>query len=57
MPVPRVIGRIPCRRALTGGGGRSPHDTKERDRLEMLVTCEAYGLDTADWQHLTGTFS
>ena len=55
MPVPRVIGRIPCRLALTGGGGRSPHPTKERDRLGMLVACEAFGLGAADWQHLIGT--
>jgi hypothetical protein len=35
----------------------SPHDTKERARLEVLVARETYGLDTEDWQHLTGTFT
>ena len=35
----------------------SPHDTKERARLEVLVAREAYGLDAGDWQHLTGTFT
>ena len=34
-----------------------PHDTKERARLEVLVAREAYSLDAADWQHLTGTFT
>ena len=35
----------------------SPHDTKERARLEVLVAREVYGPDAADWQHLTGTFT
>jgi hypothetical protein len=35
----------------------SPHDAKERARLEVLVAREAYGLDADDWQHLTGTFT
>ena len=34
-----------------------PHDTKERARLEVLVAREAYGLEAADWEHLTGTFT
>ncbi len=35
----------------------TPHDTKERARLEVLVAREVYGLDAADWEHLTGTFT
>jgi hypothetical protein len=35
----------------------SPHDTKERARLEVLVAREVYGLDADDWKHLTGTFA
>ena len=35
----------------------SPHDAKERARLEVLVARDAYGLNAEDWQHLTGTFA
>jgi hypothetical protein len=35
----------------------SPHDVKERAKLEVLVAREVYGLDAEDWQHLTGTFT
>jgi hypothetical protein len=35
----------------------SPHDTKQRARLEVLAAREAYGLDADDWQHLTVTFT
>jgi hypothetical protein len=35
----------------------SPHNTKERARLEVLVAREVSDLDAADWQHLTGTFT
>ena len=42
---------------LHKGGLASPRDTKERARLEVLVAREAYCLDAADWQHLTGTFT
>jgi hypothetical protein len=49
---------IPCYPPrLLRGGLASPHDTKERARLEVLVAHEAYGLDAADWEHLTGTFT
>jgi hypothetical protein len=34
-----------------------PPGNPERPRLEGLVAREAYGLDDADWQHLTGTFT
>ena len=29
----------------------------EQARLGVLVVREAFGLDAADWQHLTGTFT
>jgi len=35
----------------------TPHDTKERAKLEVLVAREVYGLDADDWRHLTGTFT
>ena len=34
-----------------------PPVNSQRARLEALVAREAYGLDAADWQHLTGTFT
>ena len=42
---------------LHRGGLASPHDTKERARLEVQVAREVYGLDAEDWQHLTSTFT
>jgi hypothetical protein len=35
----------------------SPHATKERARLKVLIVREADGLDAGDWQRLTSTFS
>jgi hypothetical protein len=47
-----------ARSRSTGGcRGKSPHDTKERARLEVLAAREDYGLDAGDWQYLTGTFT
>ena len=34
-----------------------PPGNPERPRLEVLVAREAYGLDAADREHLTGTFT
>ena len=30
---------------------------KERAALEVFIACDLYGLDAADWAHLTGTFT
>ena len=30
---------------------------KERARLEVFIARDLYGLDAADWAHLTGTFT
>ena len=34
-----------------------PRGNPNRPRLEVLVAREVYGLDAADWRHLTGTFT
>lgn len=30
---------------------------KERAALEVFIARDIYGLDAADWEHLTGTFT
>ena len=36
---------------------KKPDDVKERAALEVFIARELYGLDAADWAHLTGTFT
>jgi hypothetical protein len=36
---------------------KKPGDVKERAALEAFIARELYGLDAADWEHLTGTFT
>ena len=58
LPIPKVAEKL--RAKLAAAAEKllaSPHDAKERARLEVLVAREAYGLAAADWQHLTGTFT
>ena len=58
LPIPKLADKL--RAKLVAAAEKllaSPRDTKERARLEVLVAREAYGLDTEDWQHLTGTFT
>ena len=58
LPIPKLADKL--RAKLAAAAEKllaSPHDTKERARLEVLVAREVYGLDAADWQHLTGTFT
>jgi hypothetical protein len=58
LPIPKLADKL--RAKLAAAAEKllaSPHDTKERARLEVLVAREAYGLDAADWEHLTGTFT
>jgi hypothetical protein len=58
LPIPKLGDKL--RAKLAAAAEKllaSPHDTKERARLEVLVAREVYGLDAADWQHLTGTFT
>jgi hypothetical protein len=58
LPIPKLADKL--RAKLVAAAEKllaSPHDTKERARLEVLVAREVYDLDAADWQHLTGTFT
>jgi type I restriction-modification system DNA methylase subunit len=58
LPVPKLADKL--RAKLVAAAEKlleNPHDTKERAKLEVLVARDAYGLDAADWQHLTGTFT
>jgi hypothetical protein len=36
---------------------KKPDDVKERAVLEVFIARDLYGLDAADWEHLTGTFT
>lgn len=36
---------------------KAPDDLAERARLEVFIARELYGLDAADWAHLTGSFT
>ena len=36
---------------------RKPGDVQERAALEVFIARDLYGLDAADWAHLTGTFT
>ena len=36
---------------------KKPNDLAERARLEVFIARELYGLDAADWAHLTGSFT
>jgi len=58
LPIPKLADKL--RAKLAAAAEKllaSPHDTKERARLEVLVAREVYGLDAGDWEHLTGTFT
>jgi hypothetical protein len=58
LPVPKLAGKLRARLAAAAEKlMASPHDPKERARLEVVVARDAYGLDAADWEHLTGTFT
>ena len=36
---------------------RKSDDVNERAALEVFIARDLYGLDAADWEHLTGTFT
>ena len=36
---------------------KKPGDLAERANLEVFIARGLYGLDAADWEHLTGTFT
>jgi hypothetical protein len=58
LPIPKLADKL--RAKLAAAAEKllaSPHDTQERALLEVLVAREVYGLDAADWQYLTGTFT
>jgi hypothetical protein len=58
LPIPKLADKLRAKLAAAAEKLLAlPHDTKERARLEVLVAREVYGLDAADWQHLTGTFT
>jgi len=58
LPIPNLADKL--RVMLVAGAEKllaDPHDVKERAKLEVLIARDAYGLEAADWQHLTGTFT
>jgi hypothetical protein len=58
LPIPKLADKLRAKLAVAAENLlASPHDTKERARLEVQVAREVYGLDAEDWQHLTGTFT
>jgi hypothetical protein len=58
LPIPKLAGKLRIRLAAAAEKLlASPHDVKERAKLEVLVAKEVYGLDVDDWRHLTGTFT
>jgi len=58
LPVPKLTAKQ--RERLAKGAeklSKKPGDVKERAALEIFIARELYGLDAADWEHLTGTFT
>ena len=58
LPVPKLTAEQ--RERLAKGAeklSKKPGDVKERSALEVFIARELYGLDAADWEHLTGTFT
>ncbi len=58
LPIPKLAGKLRAR--LVAAAEKllaSPHDVKERAKLEVVIAKEVYGLDIDDWRHLTSTFT
>jgi hypothetical protein len=58
LPIPKLAGKLRSRVAEAAEKLlASPHDAKERAKLEVLIAKEVYALSIDDWRHLTGTFT
>jgi hypothetical protein len=58
LPVPALTAKQRERLAKSAAKlSKKPDDVKERTALEVFIARELYGLDAADWEHLTGTFT
>lgn len=58
LPIPKLSDKLRTKLAAAAEQLLAePRDVKERAKLEALVARDVYGLDTGDWQHLTGTFT
>ncbi len=58
LPVPALTAKQRERLATSAANlSEKPDDVQERAELEVFIARELYGLDAADWEHLTGTFT
>ncbi|MDR3405277.1 MAG: hypothetical protein P4L99_22475 [Chthoniobacter sp.] len=58
LPIPEFTTRQRERLAKSAAKlSKKSDDVKERAALEVFIARELYGLDAADWEHLTGTFT
>lgn len=58
LPIPKLTAKQ--RERLAEGAAKlskKPGDTAGRAKLEVFIARDLYGLDAADWEHLTGTFT
>lgn len=58
LPVPKLTAKQRERLAKSATKlSKKSDDVKERAALEVFIARDLYGLDAADWEHLTGTFT
>jgi hypothetical protein len=58
LPIPKLTAKQRERLAAAAEKlSKKPGDTAERAKLEVFIARDIYGLDAADWEHITGTFT
>ena len=58
LPFPKLTAKQRERLATSAEKlSKKPDDLAERAKLEVFIARDIYGLEAADWEHLTGTFT